>query len=157
MPCIDGDGFRLATPVAVSILPRASYCIYQMERCMLPKRGPQSHRDCDGKGLRGHAYDYTTKPMAKMPRSDGGGFCLVLSHRLRPAGQSACGMRPGVYLQHGQLPLSETSRLVDAHALAVDDGSRLCYSYLEPVLDSGKEFEADFRRAGQIDNLRSYT
>jgi len=43
-----------------------------------------------------------------------------------------------------------------AHALAVDEGSQLCYSHLETVLDSGKEFEADFKGAGQIDNLRSY-
>jgi hypothetical protein len=33
--------------------------------------------DCDGEGLRGHACDYATRPMAKMPRSDGDGFCLA--------------------------------------------------------------------------------
>ena len=43
-----------------------------------------------------------------------------------------------------------------AHALAVHKESRLSYSHLETVLDSGKEFEADFKGAGQIDNLRSY-
>ena len=32
-----------------------------------------------------------------------------------------------------------------AHALAVDEGSRLCYSHLETVLDPGKEFEADIK------------
>jgi hypothetical protein len=52
------------------------------------------------------------RPMAKMPRSDGDGFCLVLSHRLRRAGQPACRMRLGVCLQHRQLPLSETSGLI---------------------------------------------
>ncbi len=43
-----------------------------------------------------------------------------------------------------------------AHALAVHEESRLSYSHLETVLDSGKEFEADFKGAGRIDNLRSY-
>jgi hypothetical protein len=43
-----------------------------------------------------------------------------------------------------------------AHVLAVDEGSRLSYSHLETILDSGKEFEADFKGAGQMDNLRSY-
>ena len=33
--------------------------------------------DCDGEGLRGHACDYTTRPMAKMSHSDGNGFCLA--------------------------------------------------------------------------------
>jgi hypothetical protein len=33
--------------------------------------------DCDGEGLRGHACDYTTRPMAEMPRSDGSRFCLA--------------------------------------------------------------------------------
>jgi hypothetical protein len=42
-----------------------------------------------------------------------------------------------------------------AHALAVDEGSQLCYSHLETVLDLGKEFEADLK-GGQIENLRSY-
>jgi hypothetical protein len=36
-----------------------------------------------------------------------------------------------------------------AHALAVHEESRLSYSHLETVLDSGKEFEADFKGAGQ--------
>ena len=35
-----------------------------------------------------------------------------------------------------------------AHALAVNEGSQLCYSHLETILDLGKEFEADFKGAG---------
>jgi hypothetical protein len=33
--------------------------------------------DCDAEGLRGHACDYTTRPMAEMSHSDGNGFCLA--------------------------------------------------------------------------------
>lgn len=36
-------------------------------------------RDCDSEGLRGHACEYATMPIAKMPCSDGDGFCLVAS------------------------------------------------------------------------------
>jgi hypothetical protein len=43
-----------------------------------------------------------------------------------------------------------------AHALAVYEAIQLSYSYLETVLDLGKEFEADYKGAGQIDSLRSY-
>jgi hypothetical protein len=42
------------------------------------------------------------------------------------------------------------------HALAVDEGNRLCYSHSETILDSGEEFEVDFEEAGQIENMRSY-
>jgi hypothetical protein len=42
------------------------------------------------------------------------------------------------------------------YALVVYKRSQLSYSYLKTVLDSGKEFEADFKRTDQIDNLRSY-
>jgi hypothetical protein len=42
------------------------------------------------------------------------------------------------------------------HALAVCGGIQLSYSHLKTVLDSGKEFEADYKGAGQIDSLRSY-
>ena len=68
------------------------------------------------------------RPMAKMPRSDGDGFCLVLSHRLRRAGQPACRMRLGVCLQHRQLPLSETSGLISTRrsSRGLVDYSRLC-------------------------------
>ena len=31
---------------------------------------------------------------------------------------------------------------------------RLSYSHLETILDSGMEFEADFKGTGQIDSLR---
>jgi hypothetical protein len=33
--------------------------------------------DCGSEGLRGHAYDYATRPMAKMPCSDSDKFCLA--------------------------------------------------------------------------------
>jgi hypothetical protein len=54
--------------------------------------------DCDGEGLRGQACEYATRLMAKMPCSDGDGFCLaalLLSHGLRRAGESAYRMRLG--------------------------------------------------------------
>jgi len=43
-----------------------------------------------------------------------------------------------------------------AHALAVHEDSRLSYSHLKTVIDSGREFESDFKGAGQFDNMRSY-
>jgi hypothetical protein len=54
--------------------------------------------DCDGEGLQGYACEYATRPMAKMPYSDGDGFCLaalLLSHGLRRVGKSAYRMRLG--------------------------------------------------------------
>ena len=54
--------------------------------------------DCDSEGLQGHACEYATRPIAKMPRSDGDGFCLaapLLSHRLRCADESAYRLRLG--------------------------------------------------------------
>ena len=43
-----------------------------------------------------------------------------------------------------------------AHALASRKGSRLAISHLEVAIDAGKEFECDFRGAGQVGNMRSY-
>ena len=42
-------------------------------------------RDCNGEGLHGHACEYATGPIAKMPCNNSNGFCLaapLLSHRL---------------------------------------------------------------------------
>ena len=35
--------------------------------------------DCDGEGLRGHAYVYETRPIAVMSYNNGDGFCLAVS------------------------------------------------------------------------------
>ena len=43
-----------------------------------------------------------------------------------------------------------------AHAIASSDGTHLCYSHLETVLEVSKEFENDFRGSGEIDNMLSY-
>ncbi|KFY10241.1 hypothetical protein V491_07749, partial [Pseudogymnoascus sp. VKM F-3775] len=43
-----------------------------------------------------------------------------------------------------------------AHALARNDGTQLCFSHLEIVLDIGKEFENDFRGSGEMANMLSY-
>jgi hypothetical protein len=34
--------------------------------------------------------------------------------------------------------------------------TRFPYTHLQTVIDSGKEFEADFRGTGQVDNMRAY-
>ncbi|OAF55513.1 hypothetical protein VC83_07573 [Pseudogymnoascus destructans] len=43
-----------------------------------------------------------------------------------------------------------------AHAIASSDGTHLCYSHLETVLEVGKEFENDFRGSGEMANMLSY-
>ncbi len=43
-----------------------------------------------------------------------------------------------------------------AHALASRKGSRVAISHLEVAIDAGKDFECDFKGAGQIGNLQSY-
>ncbi|ELR10686.1 hypothetical protein VC83_08337 [Pseudogymnoascus destructans] len=43
-----------------------------------------------------------------------------------------------------------------AHAIASSDGTHLCYSHLENVLEVGKEFENDFRGSGEMANMLSY-
>ncbi|ELR07645.1 hypothetical protein GMDG_08500 [Pseudogymnoascus destructans 20631-21] len=43
-----------------------------------------------------------------------------------------------------------------AHAIASSDGTHLCYSHLETILEVGKEFENDFRGSGEMANMLSY-
>ncbi|KFY96264.1 hypothetical protein V500_02531, partial [Pseudogymnoascus sp. VKM F-4518 (FW-2643)] len=43
-----------------------------------------------------------------------------------------------------------------AHAIASSDGTHICYSHLQTVLDVGKEFENDFRGSGEMANMLSY-
>ncbi|KFY28793.1 hypothetical protein V491_00286, partial [Pseudogymnoascus sp. VKM F-3775] len=43
-----------------------------------------------------------------------------------------------------------------AYAIASSDGTHLCYSHLETVLEVGKEFENDFRGSGEMANMLSY-
>jgi hypothetical protein len=43
-----------------------------------------------------------------------------------------------------------------AHALASEEGVMILYSYLEIVINSGKEFETDANGAGATDAIRGY-
>ena len=43
-----------------------------------------------------------------------------------------------------------------AYTLTVNKRSWLCYFHLKTVFNSSKEFKADFKKANQIDNLKSY-
>ena len=53
-------------------------------------------------------------------------------------------------------PLLTLCAVRAAHALASNDGTQLCFSHLEIVLDVGKEFENDFRGSGEMANMLSY-
>ncbi len=43
-----------------------------------------------------------------------------------------------------------------AHALASRKGSQVAISHLEVAIGAGKNFECDFKGAGQVGNLQSY-
>ena len=43
-----------------------------------------------------------------------------------------------------------------AHALASRKGIRVAISHLEVAIDAGKDFECDFKGAGQVGNMQSY-
>jgi hypothetical protein len=48
-------------------------------------------KDCNNKGLQGHARKYTTRLIARVPYGDNNGFCLaalLLSYKLRCTGKS---------------------------------------------------------------------
>ncbi|KFY43596.1 hypothetical protein V495_03869 [Pseudogymnoascus sp. VKM F-4514 (FW-929)] len=74
---------------------------------------------------------------------------------LRPNNRSEVGvgildlcMAPGGY--------TASALKYNAHAIASSDGTHLCYSHLENVLEVGKEFEYDFRGSGEMADMLSY-